>query len=305
MRSRRFSWLEFVLSCCALAMAEPARALNLELRNQSSISMNPVLARNHSLLLVSLPLGSSRHPLTRDSHIATGLSADVNQHSIRFGPVLEFSPLLPIGVTLGYDRVQYWDPFGALQAFPSPHAAYDDDTLRWRRKTDLTYSAGGRVFHIEPSLSFSIGPFVASDRFSIQYWRIDLRGGDRVFYEPREDTLVARKGTLAGNDLDLILTPAGSLVIGARYTWLHAVYDDSDFDPSDADFFNPNTPQQKLGPIFAFIHKPQDSRWLHQTVGVLTIQWHLRHRWRAGENVSQAIPYVWLGFRVVLRQGLL
>ena len=92
---------------------------------------------------------------------------------------------------------------------------------------------------------------------------------------------------------------SGGLTIGVRYTTLHAMYSATAYQPGDIPMDgappNYNTPTHRIGPLIAFsLWEARHRRINGPTVFVLA-QWWLDHRYRAGQQVNQAIPYLVIG----------
>ncbi|MCK5800266.1 MAG: hypothetical protein KAI47_23910, partial [Deltaproteobacteria bacterium] len=53
---------------------------------------------------------------------------------------------------------------------------------------------------------------------------------------------------------------------------------------------NPNTPNQKIGPLFAYTFAKSWGGLQRPTV-ILVLNWWLQNRYRTGQRVTQALPY--------------
>ena len=127
----------------------------------------------------------------------------------------------------------------------------------------------------------------------------DLRDGDRTFYDIVFDVLVPDRGWFVVNDLDLLWVSDFGLTLGARWTLTHAFYEDRHFEPGEARSQNPNTPHHRLGPFLAYTFwDDQGASKLDRPTALLIVNWWLEHRYRTGEDVSAALPYIALGFAI-------
>jgi len=86
------------------------------------------------------------------------------------------------------------------------------------------------------------------------------------------------------------------LAAGARLSTAAAFYRDSDFLPGESTD-NPNTPWVRLGPAVAYTFSEKQGAAFNKPTVLLLSQWWLEHRYRAGQDISQALPCITLAFR--------
>jgi hypothetical protein len=116
---------------------------------------------------------------------------------------------------------------------------------------------------------------------------MDLRRGDRLFYDAFFDVLIPGRGWVLVNHAHLVyLLTSYRLILGARYTVVHALY------PSEwlAGRANPNTPTHRVGPLVAYTFR-SSSRTFQRPTLVLFLNWWIKNRYRTGQHVHQAAPY--------------
>ena len=268
-----------------------------------------------------LQLGAQRglyahpSPLLHKNHLLLGIDAKVNPIAAKVGPSFEIQPLSVAAIRVRAEWVGYWGTLGFLQSFQSPVENYSDSTLSRRQDDNLNYSTTGVHTAIEPLLQFGlpVGPardghqrmgFIAlRDRLSVEYWNVSTHsptgsGGrkDTVFYDPTLDTLVPAIGWILQNDLDLVFQSKPKLTVGIRYTAVHPIYDYASFrNSAEADSYKNDNDVHRLGPLVAYSFVGGNESDRNSLTLLLLINWYLGHRWRTGQDVSTAIPYVLLG----------
>lgn len=276
------------------------------------------LVANHLLAFRNNPLGleyqlragvqrrlyrSDSAPL-RDNFIFGGFYPKINPAFIKFGPSFEFQPLSVFNLRVAGELMGFFSSFGFLQSFASPLVDYSDTALNAGRDAKRNYSTWGGHFMIEPSVQLKLGPFVVRDKLAIEYWRMNVNRGDQLFYEATLDTLISRNGWVIANDLDLLYlhdfkgwtgTFRGArLTVGARYTLVKPLYQDSDFAPGD-DRKAENNDHHRAGPLLAFTFFDHGFESFNRPTALLVANWYIDHRFRTGRDVSQALPYLVVG----------
>ena len=100
---------------------------------------------------------------------------------------------------------------------------------------------------IEPLIQAKFGPVVLRNRLSSEYWRMSVRSGDTVFYDPTLDTLVHANGWLIADDIDLMYMNAKKrFVVGVRYSVVQPLYTKNTDRPGEARW-SPDAPSP-VGP---------------------------------------------------------
>jgi hypothetical protein len=87
------------------------------------------------------------------------------------------------------------------------------------------------------------------------------------------------------------------LVAGLRHTKTDAWYQRSDVsDDGEPLPAADNGPMHRLGPFLAYTLFSDPGAAFDRPTALIIVNWWLTHRYRTGEDVSQAIPYVVAGF---------
>ncbi len=262
--------------------------------NLVAVRMNPIGVVN------LFRLGYRRVLWTRPGQLFEGTYADIKAQAFlnpayaRVGPLVEVMPLAIVRLSARYTYAGYWNAFGLLQSFPSATADASPSDLRDNADAGETYATGGHVVTLQGLVQARFLGVALRDEVTAQWSKLDLRDGDVVFHEQFFDLLVPNAGWVFVNDLDLFYTFDFGLVVGARYTVTHAVYENRHFAPAEVPS-NPNTPHHRVGPavLYTFFRRP-GARFDNLTF-ILLAQWWARHRYRTGQDVHAAYPYLVLG----------
>ena len=250
-------------------------------------------------------LYKSKSPALRDNFVHGGLYPKINPAFVKFGPSFEIQPASFFNLRVAGEVIGFFSTFGFLQSFASPTARYSDTDITAGKDAGRNYSTWGGHGMIEPSVQFRVGNVVVRDKLAIEYWRMNVNDGDRVFYDVTLDTLISRDGWVIANDLDLLYlhdfkdwtgTFRGArLTFGARYTYVNPLYGDQDFAPGDARAVADND-HHRVGPLVAFTFFDHGFETVNRPTALVILNWYADHRWRTGQDVNQAIPYLIVGF---------
>jgi len=129
---------------------------------------------------------------------------------------------------------------------------------------------------------------------------MDLREGDRVWYDQYLDLLIPGTGWTLANDLDVLWQipmdeDGAMLMLGARYTVATPLYAATDFLPGESQEHE-NGPFHRLGPMFVYTFFDRPGAAFNKPSLIAIVSWHLAHRYRTGADTSQALPYAVLAF---------
>lgn len=258
-----------------------ARLNPLGLENQTRVGYQSVLYRNEAALF-------------RDNFLFLGANARLNPAGARVGPSVEIQPLSIFNLRLGAEYVGFFSTQGFLQSRPSPNADYSQTSLDAGEDAGLQYATSGLRLAIEPLVQLKVGPIAVRNRFALEYWNMRLNGGDRVWYDATLDTLVPGKGLIYTNDLDLLFLGRPPLVLGARYSLVEPLYTERNLSV-DEDLIEDNS-HHRVGLLAAYVFWDEGYSAFNKPSVLLNVAWYLTHRYRTGAEVSQAVPYVVLGF---------
>ena len=146
----------------------------------------------------------SQRATTRDNFVFGGLYPKINPPYVKVGPSLEIQPVSFFNLRVAGEFIGFFSTFGFLQSFTSPMVDYSDTALTAGKDAKRNYSTYGGHGMIEPCLQLRFGNVVVRDKVAIEYWRMNVHDGDRVFYDVTLDTLISRDGWVVSNDAELI-----------------------------------------------------------------------------------------------------
>ena len=208
----------------------------------------------------------------------------------RLGAGLVAQPLsiLRLGVT--YEYVNFFGNFNLLQSYPTPAANWSDSAIEEAGEAELNYSTAGRQLTLSALLQMKVGPIAARSNFRMMRFDTDVRDGDVVWYDQLLDYLLPANGWGLTNDADLLYITDFDLIAGLRYNVTTAFYDEGSEDPNEA--------THRIGPLISYTFSSDPGAVVDSLGGFMLINWYLSHRFRTGEDVSQAVPYFAIGMTV-------
>lgn len=279
---------------------KPARAPTprhrLVYQNLTAGRINPLGLANDYSIGYRLKLFDRPGALFQDTHLSLLASTFVTPADGEIGPMLVLQPLAVLRL---WAKVAYYGTFGTfgiLQSFQSPTADSSDTMLDQRKDQGLDYSPSGVTVTLGARLQAKVWRVALRNTLFAHYADLTLEPQDRVFYHSQLDVLFPDGGWVLRNELDLIcFTGWGGLLLGARYTVIHALYPESVFFPGEPTD-NPNSPIHRVGPmaVYTFFDRP-GARFNTPSL-ILILQWHAKHRYRTGADVSAALPQIIVGF---------
>lgn len=282
-------------------------ATRVVLNNLIAFRYNPLGLEDQLRAGLQRRLYTSSSALLRDNFVFAGVYPKVNPAFTKVGPSIEIQPLSIFNLRLGFELVGFYSTFGLLQSFASPVEEYSDSRLKEGRNETprRNYATYGAHATIEPTLQIKLGPILLRDKLAVEYWKMNVNAGDRVFYDVTLDTLVSRDGWVIQSDADLVFLhelsgwkgtfEGARLAVGARWTAVKPLYADSDFRPGD-DRARAANGHHRVGPLVAFTFFDRGYTRFNRPTALLISSWYASHRYRTGRDVSGAIPYLILGF---------
>lgn len=234
--------------------------------------------------------------LLQNTYVALNFAPSISPAFFRPGVQFEIAPLAILKLNALYEQQAHFGTFRTVQSYRSPNADFSDTTMDETDKAGASYATHGQSLTLGALLQMKVKKVAARTNFRAQWVDMQLRPGDTVFYDIMFDVLQPKTGWMFTTDTD-VLVELGSdaTMLGVRHTWVSVDYPDDAFlagEKLDTD----NTPTHRVGPIF--VHRLNDvtgTAFNQPTIFVMA-QWWLAHRYRTGEDVSQAFPYLLAGF---------
>ncbi|MFT5358385.1 MAG: hypothetical protein ACI9KE_005623, partial [Polyangiales bacterium] len=244
-------------------------------------------------------LFESESDILKQNFVGIGLTGAASPAWGRFGVLAEVQPLTILRLYAQYEFIGNFGTFDLFASFPSATSDFSDSAIDERTDQEGTeaYATTGALLTLGATLQLKVGPIAVRSLFRAVHTNYDTREGDRVYYDQIYDMLMPDDGWMVVNDLDvfLVLEPGSyQLAVGGRWTYSHSFYREGDH--FDAGENVPNNDIHRVGPIVAWtLNQDPGARFDRPTL-ILLMQWHAKHRWRTGEDVSTALPYIGLAF---------
>ncbi len=238
-------------------------------------------------------------PAKRDNFLFAGTYTRLNPASVRVAGMVEFQPLSLLNLRFTAEYLHYFGNFSFIQSRPSAYDSLSDADMKANKSgPEGNYSGGGFHASFEPLLQAKVGPIAVRSRAFLGWFDMNLQRGDRVWYEATLDTAIPAKGLMFANDLDVLYgfdLGRGKLNVGARYTAVAPLYTAEQVLPSQS-VDGLNNAHHRLGLLAAYTFYDEGYTHFNKPSVILISSWYLSHRYRAGQEVSRALPYVIVGF---------
>lgn len=268
--------------------------------NLSAVRYNPLGLVNEFTAGYRYQLVDKDSVLFTESFIAAQVHTYLTPAYARIGPKVDIQPLALLNLSATYDYTGYFGSFGLNQSFTSPTDDWSDSELERRDDSGDpaidNYRNTGHFVTLAALLQAKVKNIAIRDNLKFYWADYELRAGDTVSYDQTLDITIPNKGWAMTNDLDVLYLFDFGLTLGARYTLTEAFYQARHFQPAEPES-RPNGPTHRVGPalLYTFFNRPHQ-RFNKPTLIVLT-QWWAAHRFRTGQDVSVAVPYLVVGFR--------
>ncbi len=272
-------------------------AFRLVMSTQLALRYNPLGLELFQRMGMQQRLYSSEKAFFRDNYIYFGLNPKFSPVYARVGPAIEVQPISMLNVRVTMEMVTFFPVLGYTTSYASPSANYSDTARDVSEAQKLNYGPRGYHLMIEPTLALRAGPLVVRAKLGVEYWRMNLKNGDRVWYEPQLDTLLPANGWVLSQDYDLLYLTRFKFVAGLRYTLVMPLYDADDVAAGDSIAgLKKSNSIHRLGPLFAYTFFDKGLAKFNRPSLILLAQWHVGHRFRTGADVSAGMPLIALVF---------
>lgn len=264
-------------------------------RNFTAGRINPLGLVNETTLGYRLQVVARDTPAFLDSFLLAGAHFFVTPAYVRVGPTVEFQPVAVLNLGVTYDFVGAFGSFGQVQSFTSATDPWGPDDLKRNVEANRNYDTWGHLVTLSAMLQAKVRRVAVRSGTRALWSDMRLRSGDPVYYDQALDILMPNGGWALINETDVIYLFDMGLRLLARHSLTHAFYRRGDFLPGEP-VSQPNGPTSRLGPAVAFTFFDRPGVRFNRPTVFLLSQWWLRHRWRTGEQLHPAIPYLALGF---------
>lgn len=294
--------LQLIILCAAVAAPLSATGFvdlsvppkhRILYRSLTAAQYNPLGLQSDLYLGYRRRLMDSESLVLRDTFVGGMMIYRLNPAYARIGAGVEVQPILPLTLRALYEHRVYFGSVGMMQSFASPHDEHHEDELERRADQGHNSPGNGAQVTLQAVLRAKVGPVALVNEFNMVYFQMDVPPGQQVFYVNLFDTLAPTKGWMMVNNANLLWLASARLLLGVRYTVVHALYSDQLLGARP----NLNTPNHRVGPMACYVLPWSWSRFKNPMLALI-INWWIDNRYRSGQQVHQAVPYGALAFQV-------
>jgi len=284
-----------LLLLCGLLAPGTARAQDPEIPRHRLFLESSTAARINPLGLMELVTVSYRFKLMEsdsilfeDTYLMVGPALFASPAFVKPGLRVEVMPIALLNLSAIY-RYQYFvGTFDQIQSWPHPGIEWSDSAME--DSGEDAYATGGHQVVLQGRLQAKVWNIAVRETARWEYNDLDVADGTSVYYDQTPDMLVPAKGWLMVSDLDgIYVHPAEKLKVGVRWTYTAPWYGNGDGSEGND--------SHRLGPLVAYTFFDRPGAAFNEPTALVLAQWHLQHRFRTGEDVSQALPYLALAFQ--------
>lgn len=291
--------------------APPPAGWRLMLSDLTIARVNPLGLETRIRVGLQRRLYGSPKAVTRNNFGFVGLYPKLNPASAQLGVGGELQPLSMFNLRALAEAQQYFGTFGYLQSFTSADANYSDQRRRELRDSPTLAPQAASMLHlsVQPMLMAKVGPVAVRGLVLLDYWDFDVRAGDALAYEGTFDTLLPDRGWTISTDTDVLYTGRPGLAIGLRHSSVTPFYRREHFASAAAhQAYDGANAHHRLGLFAAYTLRDRGPSRFNKPTVIAIVSWYLDHRYRTGvpatlpadhvadDHVSQAVPYVLVGF---------
>ena len=214
----------------------------------------------------------------------------------RIGPTIQLIPLAILQLRASYYFIGYYGGKKyKAHAFDSPHDEFGPDTIQARADNKQAISTFGGQAELSALFQVKLGPIALRNEVIFFNNNIKLPGTSDVFYDFRHDLMAPGKGWFLSNDSDLIYVNTKiRLNVGARVTYYHIFYPKGVYETGDR--IDDRNDHLRVGPLISYAFKDRPAKRFTKPTLFLMAQWWVKNRYRTGQEVSQGLPLMVLGF---------
>jgi len=265
--------------------------------NATFVRVNPIGLENRFRVLYQRRLWGRSGKLFDNTYIGVGPRLDVAPSNTRVGGLIEAVPLAILQFRASYYMLAY---FGSQKykahPFESPNDEFGPDQIADRVANNAAINTYGGQAELSGLLQLKFGPIAVRNEFTGLNFQVNLPEPSDVFYDIRTDMLVPGRGWVISNESDLLyVNDKIRLTAGVRATFLRAFYPPGVFGDNDPEVTGQND-HFRVGPLISYRLKDRPEKRFMRPTLFMAAQWWVKHRYRAGQQVSQGMPLMVLGF---------
>jgi len=262
----------------------------LVMENLTALRYNPLGLQEYFTVSYRLRLFDSDSSLLRDNYVQIGPQVVLSPAFAKVGVQARIVPAAFFDVTASYRYQYFFGNFDHVVGFDSTSDDWSDSALEVLGEGDGSVPMGGHLVTVQPGVTLGYGPIGVRSTFRFEYFAMPLEAGDVGYYDQTPDMLVPGNGWLFTNDTNLMYLWGKSqkLKTGVRYTATIPFYGNGEGPEGNQ--------SHRVGPMITYMLWDKPGSAFNKPTFILMSQWHVVHRFRTGEDVSAAIPYLALAF---------
>jgi hypothetical protein len=276
---------------------EPAPRHRLMYSNALVLRVNPLGLEDRFSLVYRRRLSARTGKLWDDTYFGVGLTPTVSPSISRIGATMTLIPLAILQFRAAYYFVGWYgsQKFKA-HPFQSPYDDSGPDVLKARADNKQAINTYGGQAELAALFQIKLGPIALRDELTFFHNLVKLPSGSDVFYDLRHDILAPARGWFLSNDSDLVyVNTKHRFNIGVRATYYHVFYPTGAYEPGDVENDKMND-TARIGPLISYTFRDRPERRFLKPTLFFAAQWWVKHRFRTGQDVSQGLPLMVLGF---------
>lgn len=275
------------------ASSDKAPAQSIVHRSLTLVRNNPLGLQEEYQLALRTSLSDSDHVLLRDTYFSIGPQMMVSPSLQRFGLRATLKPLAILELFGLVEYLWFLGNYDYVQSYSDASADHSPDALKAGTARGENYQTVGLSMALSARLQIKAGPLAirSTSRFN-RYW-LDTKGQDPVWYDIYWDILSPRLGWTLLQDNDLLFV-RGRLVVGVRHTWTRSWLSPAAMAPVAKGAPRPDS-THRIGPLIAWRlvdDAKHAAKVFRRPTLLLLAQFWALHPYRAGQQVSQANPWL-------------
>jgi hypothetical protein len=279
---------------------DAAHPFSYEVRAQAA--MNPGSLYLQPSVIYRRFLYDAQAPLLAHNEWALQVGLGLSPASLRPSIRLTVQPLSILRLWIAYEGEGYFGISGFARSFPSPSSNYGRGPFSpppdGPAGSTGAYSLWVNRFELGVRPQVQLGPWLARSSWRAVRYEANLRGGDRVLYDPWIDDVVYAHGWAVQSDTDLAyeLSPDGASdggpLVGVRFSLNLVFYPSDAYAPGEAQN-DSNSPSARVGPWVRWpLLTPDRARAVHELFVTGLTQFYVADRFHTGTSTPAAIPMV-------------
>ena len=250
------------------------------------VRYNPLGLQENVGLYGRVRLYDSDSILFKDAYAQLGPAVTVTPAFVQPGVHAQVSPIKILRLGARLDFVQYFGTFEQAILWDEPQPDWSDSAIDILAADGRNAPISGHLWTLDARLQALVGPIGARYTMTARGMFLDTDDPNAVgFYDQTVDAYAPVRGWTLVHDTDLLFAPPDKpYVMGVRWTMTDALLEGG------------HPTMHRVGPVLAWKFPANAGARFANPALLLITQFHARHPFRSGQDVSPAIPYLALAF---------